>query len=171
MPRKAPPHLQDGCSCVMDGQDVGDVVPRQQLRVSSIYGKEESGNLNNSHQLKPNLSFFFFFFYPRTTPPPPPPPEMSSKQMWLHGFKSFALVFNWKKNRKTNVSKTVQQLGPKARNSNGSNQILFFKRKPNVLYVGQMCFEQFFLSHALQVCRMLMMPPRQDQGPEWWSEH
>lgn len=60
-------------------------------------------------------------------------------------FQSFALVLNWKKNRKTSVSKTVQQLGPKARNSNCSNQILFFERKPNVFYLGQMCLEHFFL--------------------------
>lgn len=41
--------------------------------------------------------------------------------------KDFAPVLNWKKNRKTNVSKTVQQLGPEARNSNWSNQICSLK--------------------------------------------
>lgn len=87
-------------------------------------------------KVQPKLSIF----YPTTTPSSNV--SQANVALWL---KSVALVFNWKKNRKTSVSKTVQQLGPKARNSNSSNQILFFKRKPNVFYLGQMCLELFFL--------------------------
>ena len=137
------PHLQDGCGCVVDGQDVADVVLSQQLLVSSICAQKKQEIANTppvqsqmvSCRLKPKLSIFC----PSTTQPPPPPslPQMCPKQMWPSGFS--ALFLNWKKNRKTNVSKTGQQLGPKARNSTCSNQILFFERKPNVLHLGQMC--------------------------------
>lgn len=35
-------HLQEGRRCVMDGQNVGDVVPRQQLLISCICQSEQT---------------------------------------------------------------------------------------------------------------------------------
>ncbi len=108
---------------------------------------------HKSTPVRSNLNWAF------STQQQPPSSNVSQANvaLWL---KSVALVLNWKKNRKTSVSKTVQQLGPKARNSNCSNQILFFKRKPNVFYLGQMCLEHFFL----MLCKFyrMLMPPIQD---------
>lgn len=88
----AMPHLQDGCSCVVDGQDVGDVVLRQQLPVSCICGsqrKSRNPTCTTCCKLRPKLSLF----YPTTTSPaaPHPPPLMCPRHMWLYGFKVLLL--------------------------------------------------------------------------------
>lgn len=140
----------------MDGQDVGDVVLSQQLPVSSICGTQRKSR-NTRYTLHPitNHTVWAPKLNKASSAQQQPPSWSDFQANVALRFQSFALVLNWKKNRKTSVSKTVQQLGPKARNSNCSNQILFFERKPNVFYLGQMCLEHFF-SYALQVCRMLI---------------
>lgn len=113
----------------------------------------ENHEISKSHSIQSQINPWktqpkFSFFYPTTTNPNPHSNvSQANVALWL---KSVGLVLNWKKNRKTNVSKTVQHLGPKARNSNSSNQISFYKRKPNVFYLGQMCLEHFFF---LTLCK------------------
>lgn len=90
--RQEPPHLQDGCSCVVDGQDVGDVVLGQQLSVLCICGAQEKikqfkAANHGSPRLGPELNKAFSAR--RQTPPPIP--EEPSKQIWLQ---SFTLVLN-----------------------------------------------------------------------------
>lgn len=142
-------HLQNEPSWVLDGQNAADVVLHQQLLISRICPSEEM--LTSLHillhpiyiQWSRTSSANLSFFYPATALL-----QTVQRRTWPSGEEIWFSVFfglNWKKNRKTNVSKTVQQLGPKARNWNCSNQILFFKRKPFFLLQTDVHFALFFL--------------------------
>lgn len=142
-------HLQNEPSWVLDGQNAADVVLHQQLLISCICPSEEMLTslhillhpiyIQRSRTSNANLRFFS------------PATALLQTVRGERGLlaKRFGFLFffglNWKKNRKTNVSKTVQQLGPKARNWNCSNQILFFKRKPFFLLQTDVHFALFFL--------------------------
>lgn len=151
-------HPQDGCSRVMDGQNVGDVALGQQLLVPRIC----KHNPTNSVQSQLSIVSFWIAHFPThfktlniwqrsPTPTTTPPLSNTTKQIWSPWMKSVAPVLNWKKNRKTSVSKRVQQLGPKARNSKCFNQICSLKGSQMFSATDRCVFGSF--SHALQVCR------------------
>lgn len=111
-----------------------------------------SNHFSAPWKLQPKLRIF----YPTTTPTP----QKVSQANVAWWFKSAALGLNWKKNRKTNVSKRVQQLGPEARNCNCPNQILFFKRKPNIFCPGQMWLWLILCFASLQDAAVIHMKER-----------